>query len=175
MLKRFWRSMLVFMAVASASAPVLAQGYVSLALGANFYNDADYFEIEDESTAFEITGGFRVADVLALEMSYLNLGEFRDFYEDMDIGFSGITASGKAILPLGEQMEVYAKAGIFFWSLDEKYYQHSYLLDDGEDLIFGGGAAFYFAENISIDLEYRFLEMVDLESELFTVGVTFSY
>jgi opacity protein-like surface antigen len=170
-------SILVVTAATSAllSAPAWTQGYVGVALGANFFNDAEYFEIEDESTAFEVKGGVRLADVLGIEMSYLNLGEFRDLYADVDLGFSGVTVSGKAILPLGEQMDVYAKVGIYFWELDQKYGYQSYLLDEGEDLIFGGGAAFYVTENLSVDLEYRLLEMVDLESDLFTAGITFSF
>lgn len=175
MLKRLWRSMLMVTAIASASTPVFAQGYLGVGLGANFFRDAEYFEIEDESTAFEVKGGVRLADVLAVEMSYLNLGEFRDFYYDADVGFSGVTLSGKAILPLGDQMDLYAKIGVYFWNLDERYRSASYLLDEGEDLIFGGGAAFYVTENVSLDLEYRVLQMVDLESDLFTAGITFSF
>lgn len=175
MFKRFWQSILVFAVVASAAAPVFAQGYVGMALGANFFNDADYFDIEDDSTAFEIKGGFRLVDVLALEMSYLNLGEFRDFHENIDLGFSGVTISGKAILPLNEQMELYAKMGVYFWELDEKYRRQSYLIDEGEDLIFGGGASFYLSSNVSVDLEYRRLEITDLESDLFTAGITLSF
>lgn len=170
-------SILVVMAATTTllSAPAWAQGYLGVAMGANFFNDADYFEIEDESTAFEIKGGVRLAEVLGVELSYLNLGEFRDLYNDVDLGFSGVTVSGKAILPLGDQMDVYAKIGIYFWELDQKYGYRSYLVDEGEDLIFGGGAAFYVAKNLSVDLEYRFLEMVDLESDLFTAGITFSF
>lgn len=173
MLKRFWQSILVFTAVAWT--PAFAQGYIGAALGANFFSDAESFHIEDESTAFEVKGGVRLADVLALEISYLNLGEFRDFYEEVDLGFSGVTVSGKAILPLSRQMELYAKLGLYFWELDEQYRWRSYPVDEGEDLIFGGGASFYLSDNLSLDLEYRFLEMVDLESELFTAGVTFSF
>lgn len=175
MFKRLWPSLLVCTAAASFSAPALAQGYFGLGLGANFYNDAETWGIEDESSAFEVKGGVRLVDVLAVEMSYLNLGEFRDFAEERDIGFSGVTLSGKAILPLGDQMDVYAKMGLFFWELDEKWGRTDYFLDEGEDLIFGVGASFYVTEQVSVDLEYRALEMLELESELFTVGISFSF
>lgn len=178
MLKRLVPTSIMVVTVATTallSAPAWTQGYMGLALGANFFNDADYFGIEDESTAFEVKGGIRLADVLGVEMSYLNLGEFRDLENDIDLGFSGFTVSGKAILPLSEQMDIYAKIGVYFWELDEKYGYQSYLLDEGEDLIFGGGAAFYVTEYVSVDLEYRLLQMVDLESDLFTAGITFSF
>ncbi len=178
MLKRLVPTSIMVVVVATTtllSAPAWTQGYVGAALGANFFNDAEAFGIEDESTAFEVKGGIRLADVLGVEMSYLNLGEFRDFREDVDLAFSGVTVSGKAILPLGEQMDVYAKLGIYFWELDEKYGYQSYLVDEGEDLIFGGGAAFYLTENLSVDLEYRLLELVALETDLFTAGITFLF
>ena len=139
MFKRFVpSSILVVLAATTAllSAPAWTQGYVGVALGANFFNDAEEFGIEDESTVFEVKGGVRLAEVLGLEMSYLNLGEFRDLRYDVDLAFSGVTVSGKAVLPLSEQMDVYAKIGVYFWELDEKYGYQSILLDEGEDLIF---------------------------------------
>src|SRR5690606_19747083 len=175
MFKRLLPSLLVCTAAASFSTPALAQGYCGFWLGTNFYNYVDSWGIEDESTAFEIKGGGRLVDVCAVEMSYLNLGEFRDLHDDVDLGFSGVTLSGKAILPLGDQMDVYAKIGLFFWELDEKWGRRDYLVDEGEDLIFGVGASFYVTEQVSIDLEYRALEMLDLESELFTVGISRSF
>lgn len=175
MFKRLRQSVLAGVVAASISAPALAQGYLGVGLGANFFQDADEWGIEDESTAFEIKGGVRLIDVLALETSYLNLGEFRDLYYDTDIGYSGVTVSGKAILPLGDQMEIYAKIGLFFWELDEKVGRRTYAIDEGEDLIFGGGASFYLTDQVSVDLEYRMLQMLDLEADLFTAGVTFSF
>lgn len=182
MLKRLVPTSIMVVMVATAtflSAPAWTQGYIGAALGANFFNDAELYGIEDESTVFEVKGGVRLADVLGLEASYLNLGEFRDLYEDVDIGYSGVTMSGKAILPVGDQMDVYAKIGVYFWELDEQIYRESYALDEGEDLIFGGGVAFYIADGLSVDLEYRMLELpfygYDLESDLFTAGITFSF
>jgi len=175
MFRRLGQTLVMLTLFMAASAPALAQGYLGVGLGANFFRDAEYFEIEDESTAFEVKGGIRLADVLALEMSYLNLGEFRDLAYDTDIGFSGVTVSGKAILPVGDQMDVYAKVGMYFWELDERNRWDSYALDEGEDLIFGGGAAFYISDGLSLDLEYRMLELDDLETDLFTAGITFSF
>ena len=73
MFRRLGQTLVMLTLFMAASAPALAQGYLGVGLGANFYNDADTIGIEEDSTAFEVKGGMRLADVLALEMSYLNL------------------------------------------------------------------------------------------------------
>ena len=156
------------------SAGAAAGPYVGVALGSTLYNedDAAYFGIEDESTAFEALIGFRLMDVLALEASYLGLGDVYDYQYDTDTNFSGITMSGKALLPLGPQMDLFAKIGVYFWEYEEQYGSRAYLIDDGQDLIFGGGATFHLTEEVDLNLEYRELELQDLQASLFTVGVS---
>lgn len=172
MAKQIWRKVLCAAVLAFPCSASWAQAYLGVGLGANFYRDAEFFAIEDESTAFEVKGGVHLIEVLGLEASYLNLGQFRDLENDMDVGFSGVTVSGKAILPLGPQMDIYGKIGMYFWELDEKYRGESIFLDEGEDLIFGGGVAFKPTDQISLDFEYRSLQMVDLEADLFSAGIT---
>jgi OmpA-OmpF porin, OOP family len=154
-----------------------AEIYFGAGIGLNSINnnDADYFDIEDESTAFEAMVGVRLIDVLAVEASYLNLGDFRDYYYDSDLNFSGLTLSAKALLPLGPQMDLYAKVGLFFWELEEQYRGDYELLEDGDDLFVGGGALFHLTDNVDVHLEYKSMEMQELRSGLLTAGVRFVF
>lgn len=168
-----WLLAAILTVVSSAS---WAQTYVGANLGATFYNDAEKYWLEDESTAYELKGGVRLIDVLAIEMSYLNLGEFLDEYEDRDISYSGSTISAKAILPLGPEMDIYAKIGLFFWERDRQGWRRSYFVDEGESLVIGGGASFNVSDEISVDLEYGRFDLdfgrETLEVDLFSAGIS---
>lgn len=174
-----WQNALLAAVLASASSASWGQAYLGLGLGAGFYNDAEEYFLEDESTAYEFKGGVRLADVLGLEFSYLDLGEFRDQITNSDISYSGTTISGKAILPLGPEMEIFAKIGMYFWELDEQYRGRTYVRDEGEDLMVGGGVAFYVTDELSVDLEYRLLEVgfegYDMEVDLFSAGISYRF
>jgi opacity protein-like surface antigen len=155
------------------SAVASAEIYFGASLGLNSINsnDAQFFEVEDESTAFETMVGVRLIDVLAVEASYLNLGDFRDYYYETDLNFSGLTLSAKALLPLGPQMDLYAKVGAFFWSLEEQYHGDYELVDDGTDLFVGGGALFHLTDNLDLNLEYKSMEMDKMRSGAVTAGI----
>ncbi len=163
--------------LAGFSAGAAAQGYIGVGLGGASYDDAEFFAIEDESTAFEALVGIRLIDVLAIEASYLNLGDFQDLENDVDLNFSGFTLSGKAILPLGPQMDFFAQVGAYFWELEEDdyYYGDTYLLEDGSDLIYGGGANFHLTDQFDLNLTYRAVELRDLETSLLSAGFSFVF
>lgn len=167
------RNSLLAAALIGFSSAASAEMYFGAGIGLNSINnnDAEFFDVEDESTAFEAMVGVRLIDVLAVEASYLNLGDFRDYYWDSDLNFSGLTLSAKALLPLGPQMDIYAKVGAFFWELEEEYRGDYELLEDGDDLFVGGGALFHVSDNIDVHLEYKSMEMQELRSGLLTAGV----
>lgn len=169
----FLRHWILATVLTGFSTAASAEIYFGAAVGLNSFNsnDAEYFEVEDESTAFEAMVGVRLIDVLAVEASYLNLGDFRDYYYESYLNFSGLTLSAKALLPLGPQMDLYAKVGAFFWELEEEYDGHYDLVDDGEDLFVGGGALFHLTDNVDVNLEYKSMEMQELRSGVLTAGV----
>lgn len=156
------------------SSTAAAQLYVGGAFGSTTYQDADYFGVGDKSTAFELSAGWRLQETLALEASYLNLGDVEDFELGSDINVSGITFSGKAFLPIAPQVDLYAKMGIYLWQMDEVYRSRSYHLDEGEDLIFGGGLAFKL-DSVDLNLEYRTLDIYDMGTSIVSAGVTFQF
>lgn len=160
--------------VTGFSTTAAAQMYVGGAFGTTKYQDADYFRVDDTSTAFEFSAGWRFQPTLAFEASYLNLGDVEDYKLGSDINVSGITFSGKAFLPIAPQADLYAKMGIYFWQMDEVYHSRSYYLDEGEDLIFGGGVAFHL-DSVDLNLEYRTLDLYDMGTSVVTAGVTFQF
>lgn len=160
--------------LATFASTATAQVYLGAALGRTDYKDAEYFDVAEESTAFEISAGFYSQKTLAFEVSYLNLGDVRDFYLDSDVTVAGLTLSGKAILPLSPQVDLYAKMGVYFWEMNEIYRNRPYYLDEGQDLIYGGGMAFRLADQWDVNVEYRALDLYDMGTSLVTVGFSFT-
>lgn len=161
--------------IAAASSSAAAQPYIGAALGQTKYLDADHFGVGRESITFEIHGGFRLQEALALEMSYLSLGDVRYDYIGSDVNVSGVTLSGKAILPLGPQMDLYAKMGMYFWEMDAIHHDHTHLIEEGEDWIYGGGLTLHLNNQLDLNLEYRALDLYDMGTSLTTVGVSFLF
>lgn len=164
----------IAVAAAGFSTSAAAQFYMGAAIGGTKYQDADYFGVDDSSTAFEFGAGWRFQQALAFEVSYLNLGDVQDFELGSDLNVSGLTLSGKAFLPIAPQVDLYAKMGIFFWEMDEVYRSRSYYLDEGEDLIYGGGVAFKL-DAVDLNLEYRAFDLYDMSTSVVSAGVSFHF
>lgn len=168
------RPMLLMLLLAGSS-NTMAQVYAGAQFGTTNYQDAEFFAIDDESTAFGVHLGWRMHPTLAIETSYLNLGDVRDFAFDSDINVSGFTVAGKAFLPLGPQAEFYGKMGVFFWQMDEIYQGSSYYMDESEDFIFGAGATYYLTEQVGLNLEYSGLDIRDMGASTLTAGFSFVF
>lgn len=151
-----------------------AQVYIGAALGKTEYKDAEEFGVDDESSALEMNFGVHLQDTLALEVSYLNLGDVTDFYLGSDVNVSGVTLSGKALIPISREVDLYGKMGVYFWEMDEIYRNQSYYLDEGEDLIYGGGATFHLHQ-FDLNVEYRTFDLYDMGTSLITVGLSFEF
>lgn len=171
---------LLFLATFASSAA--AQFYLGAAVGNTNYKDAEYFDFAEESTPFELNAGLHIQEGFAVEVSYLNLGDVRDYYLGADINVSGTTLSGKAILPLTPQLDLYGKMGIFFSEMNEIYRNRTYYLDEGEHLIYGGGLTFHLNHQLGLNVEYRVVsleygavDLYDMETSLTTVGLTFAF
>lgn len=156
------------------TANAAAQVYLGAALGKTEYKDAEEFGVDDESSALEVNLGFYLQETLALEVSYLNLGDVTDFYLGSDVNVSGVTLSGKAVIPINREVDLYAKMGVYFWEMDEIYRNQSYYLDEGEDLIYGGGATIHL-DQFDLNFEYRTFDLYDMGTSLITVGLSFEF
>lgn len=179
MSKLYWKSLLVALSLGTAQV-ASAQPYLGVGLGATFYNDAELYGIEEESTYYEFKAGVLVEKAVGLEISYINLGDFQDLHTRTDLNFSGFAVAGKGAIPVGSQMNLFAKIGMFFWEQDEKYRGQSHMVQEGEDLFYGGGVSFYVVDQLSVDLEYRRFEIVDwqgvdLDVDVFTAGFSFFF
>jgi len=158
-------NILVLFVVVLAASPVLAQGfYAGAGIGNTFFSsefeDAtdQITEIDENSTAWKIFGGFRSDRFFGVEGGYRDFGTVDSKVGDIDIesGFSGwdIEALGRFEIAI---FDIFAKAGFMFWSADAKVEDHSED-DSGTDFFWGLGAGVHFGA-IGVRLEWESLEV----------------
>ncbi len=121
---------------------------------------------DDSSAGFNLGGGWRFNNWLAVDAAYWDFGEFRSESDAIsgnkeNLDATIITLGGIASVPLWI-FDVYARAGAAFWDLEGDRFE-----EDGTDLYYGVGAAFNVFGSLDIYLEaVRF----DVETDINSIG-----
>ncbi|MEH6568719.1 MAG: outer membrane beta-barrel protein [Halioglobus sp.] len=135
----------------------------------------DVFEIDldDNSTAFNLAGGYRINHWLAVDAGYWDLGNYSsDFDEDFGrekVDATAWTVGGMASVPLWI-MDFYARGGAAFWDFDGRGAADS----DGTDPYYGLGAAFNVGRSLDIYAEWIRFDL-DTEVDTFGLGVRWTF
>lgn len=109
-------------------------------------------ELDDDSTAFKLFGGYRATPNFGIEGGYRNFGEADA--GPFSVETEGLDVSAVGFLPIGP-VDLLAKGGVIFWDTDGG---GGIPGDDGEDLMYGVGG--------QLNLGSLFLR---LESEWFDI------
>ena len=145
-----------------------AQTYFGISLG-----KSDDLFLESEST-LELYGGVRLTPNFAIELSHIDLGEYRDQNEIVE-SISGFQYSLVGFMPLSEDVDLYAKVGRLNWE--------SELIEDGisntvedDNMTYSLGASFDVAEGFQANIEYRTIEIEsEREPNILSLGFSFSF
>ncbi len=163
------------------------------------------FNVDDSDTAFKLIGGYQFSEYFAVELGYVDLGEFSFNYDDsvtepeyqysMSMKVSGavdgLTLAVVGILPLNEQVNLYAKVGMFSWegevsgsgqyqysdiygTNDSDYFSEEPVTDDDNSAFYGLGLSYQLSQ-LSLHAEY---EMYDLDGDdvsLLSIGATYHF
>jgi len=159
-------------------------------------NEAGYINCDDTKDGWKIFAGYQFTPNWGLEAAYVDLGEFTASGEtysgsvvyDGDLIEASATPKAKAKVdgfslalvgtaPYSEQFSVFAKAGAYFWNLENKeeieignvsingdsYPQTgtvhwSSISDDGTSLLLGIGAKFNFTPNVGMRAEWEWYQ-----------------
>lgn len=126
----------------------------------NLYNKG---EIDTKDSKWSLYGGYRFFPWLSVEGQYSNLGEYMhtadssNFSIDSD-KYSSITGAAKFNYDFNQYVEVFAKSGLSFLSLRQKFTYPSGNAGKfdsyGLGLYFAVGSAFHMTENISLVAQY---------------------
>jgi OOP family OmpA-OmpF porin len=128
-------------------------------------------DFDADDMGFKLIAGMRPLDWLGLEAAYVNFGEPEDTVlgQKLQADGDGITAFAVGFLPTGP-IDVYAKLGLISW--DSKI--GGTFDDDGTDLAYGVGAQFRVL-GLSIRAEYEKFEISDVDLDMISVGLTYTF
>ena len=140
--------------------------------------------LDDEDTAFGVTLGYRFAPFMAVEASYLDLGQAE--YKASGLVTDGVStaavdlgltaeSSGPALsllgmLPINEAWDVYARAGVFFADTQQAvratvdgFSVSDSLSESSEEFLWGVGTGYTFGEQWTVRLDYQQIQDVGNE------------
>jgi OOP family OmpA-OmpF porin len=133
--------------------------------------------IDEDDTALKAFIGYQFelpVLTLGIEGGYVDLGEPNiDVLGDpLLVDVTGVNLWGIASLDLG-LFDVFGKLGYISWDVEADYLGSS-VSDDGSDLGYGLGAAFYFGP-LQIRGEYEIYDLEDTDVSMLSVGVAYHF
>ncbi len=148
--------------------------YAGASIGsANLDDDFDGFEIDDDTTAYRIVGGWWVNRYLALEAGYQNFGDFeQDFIE---LSADGYTLGVQGSYPLANRVNVFARAGWFFWDGEAEINNVSQASPEDSNPYLGLGLSYDISNSFSVNGDWSRYELESTESDVFSVGFQFRF
>ena len=152
---------------------------------------ADYI-VDDSDLAYGLSVGYRINRYFAIEAGYQDLGEssvigtgtggagpgfggsgntfgdntrLRGDDASLYTDTSGFTLGAAASYPVNNQLDVYAKAGVFVWDTDYDYDGDvtiggvdltgpGSVSDDGSDIYYGIGGRMHYNKRVSVGMEW---------------------
>lgn len=121
-----------------------------------------------DSTTTSFYAGNRINESVAVEVMYVDLGEFdvkglSDSYIEID----GFEVSVLGLAKVGESVDIYGKVGLYLWELDAVAFGNRVNEEDGSSLLFGLGVKVPLGETFGARFEwviYRDIEDEDVDS-----------
>ena len=148
---------------------------------ATLSNDFDNFGVDADSTAFRLVAGWQFNDFFSLEGGYNNFGTFEQSFEDgsdlfeLNLKADGFTAGMTGSIPFGEKFALFGRAGAFFWNGDAEISNFTQARPEDTNPYYGGGAKFAITEHLSLVGDWTRYELVDTESDVISLGITYRF
>lgn len=190
-MKKVLSSLISMAFITTMSAPILADDfYVGIGAGEAKFKDScsglDDIGVvnscDDNDTAWKLYGGYQFNSNFAVEAFYADFGE-----NSATVTVSGtpVTATaevsslgivGVGILPVSDNIDLFAKVGLYRWDADVKSTVGFSDDDDGVDVMFGLGASYAVTEHLKARVEWEHFSDVDADGiQLLSAGLAFSF
>lgn len=179
-----WMGGLVLLAGLGFCQPAAAQGfYVAGAMSHAAINET---VVDDTRNAYKFALGYEFEQVVGLEASWVNFGEFDGTITaaggSTRVGYDAKTATAAVTgrIPIGEHFHVFAKAGYMFWSTDVKFTgtgtdtRFVAGTDHGNDPFYGAGVRVNINQ-VSVFAEWERYKLNRVNIEAISVGVRFTF
>lgn len=153
--------------------PVMAAGYIGAGFGSAEIETAD-----DSST--KIFGGYRQTN-FGFEAAYHDFGkqEETQFGLTAAVEITGIELAAAGFMPVSQTFDLFGKIGMLLWDADLSLTGFPSISEDGSDLIFGVGAQYNPAKNVSIRIEFQTTSLdvsgVDFDTDIISIGAAYNF
>ena len=160
--------------------------YLSATVGqSNFKVDGDVppgVNVDKKDTSFGIAFGYNINKIVALEAGYFNMGKFKvngtyfGFPFAGDGKAQGVQVSAVVSAPVADAFTIYGRLGGAYTDRKASACSGTFCSSDSDkkaELLYGIGAGFAFAKNITGTIEYQKLNDTDVSS--INLGVRFGF
>ncbi len=159
-------------AIIAAAAALLASPAWAAPEGSGFYtgvgvgmSDLSSGGFSGNDFAFKVFGGYDFIKYFGVEAGYMDGGSPSD--HGFNVKIHGWDLALRGILPIGERGEVFAKIGEVWWHVKADGFGS----DSGNDLLYGIGGGYRFADHFGARLEWERMDVQDTDSaDLYTLS-----
>ncbi len=137
--------------------------YFGISVGSS---DDDVFNETD--TGIKLILGFQPSDVVALEIAYVDLGDFDTIFGSVSQSGIALNAIGK--IPLNNDVALTGKLGMYSWDISLGSASNT-----GTDLAYGFGVEVKVSKEVSIVAEYEMFDVDDGDVSLISGGAKFYF
>lgn len=142
-------------------------------------------DIDDDSTAWRLFGGYRFNRYVGVEGGYINFDEFESSASeagqtaDVEAEADGYTLAITGAIPLGERFAITGRAGYLFWDADAKVAVNGSTVEssneDGSDIFFGAGLEFSFNDRFALRGVWDAYELDDVDVDYYGLEAEFRF
>ena len=181
--KTLW---LASLAAASLAIPGLATAdnglFVGGSIGSATIDDRfDGLDIDADTSAYRIVGGYQFGDLFGLEIGYQDFGDLDTnivigpVSSQTSISAEGWTAGGTLDLPLGDNFSLFGRAGVFFWGAEVHVDGFSIDVPSDENPYYGAGARVKVSPNLSLIGDWSRFELNDVDTDVISIGFQYRF
>ena len=164
-MKMIWASSGVLFLILSL--PTFAQAHDTGAFAGMSVGSSDDDILNEEDNGYKLFVGYRFDRNFAGEIAFIDLGDF----SGGAIEQYGVAVDLMAIAPLSNNFELFGKLGLFSWTVEYPFSE-----DEGSDLMYGFGAQFHVAPQLSVRVEYEeFLDVSGGDVSLTSAGLSYRF
>ena len=170
--------------IALAPVTVLAESglYFGGSIGSATLTDSvDGFDFDSDSNPYRFTLGLQFSDFFAIEGGYNNFGTFEERFTlggetvAVELQADGITLGATGALPLTETLNLFGRAGAFFWDGDALVDSIRLPSENDTNVYYGGGATVAMTDRLRLVGDWTRYELDTTESDVISLGFTYRF
>jgi len=188
-----WKALALLVGGWILSGSALAQPYIGFSAGQADVDESMAIpglidpggRVDGKDGAFKLFGGYQFNQNFALEAALVDLGDVS--YSGTFAGAtvtggriqnSGLNLSAVGVVPLGQKLVLFGKAGIFMWYSEATDVTGGFGFrseEDGADLSVGLGASVAIGQRVSLRAEWERFDMSNVDVDLVTLGFAYRF